>query len=330
MPWNSPGILEVRDEYRYFSCAGSKFVQLNVIEQPVDVGFGIFSGNSGPQAAIFGEGNDQTLFPGSNPIPQVCDCVRYKNHTRGVSGRITIAARIDSDLPEGIELSTSYVPSYFTITPEGRIEATFEGHIRARGLDLPTGVELSPNPNNEPRPVVQWLRNGERERLGWPDAFVWAGHSGTTTQFSEGLLIGGGAHPKTIYSSEEGASLIEFIQVILGTNLGRTYLLLHEERTTRRIRSSWLPFSEGSQETHVKIGTVEVPFALGTGVGATFEIGRNYRTEMSFAQVCLGREPASPFIIRRVTTAAIERVGIVAENPGAAQTIQMKYLVIGK
>ena len=134
--YSTPGIVACTTAYQYLSCPGTEFTQFLVTSQPVAVGFGVAHGSYGPEACTY-DVFDQILLPGSNPIPQLCDAIRFKNATPGVVGNVQISARRQRELPQGVTLQSSYVPASYVLNPDGTVTATFSGHVIALGLDFP-------------------------------------------------------------------------------------------------------------------------------------------------------------------------------------------------
>lgn len=157
MAYNTPPPFVVTtDNYQYLSCPGSAFVQSLVLDAGILIGFGKMVGSLGPESATY-DVNDQPLLPGSNPIPQACDAIRYKSMTRGVPARVAISARPNRELPKDVALQTAYVPSYLVLNPDGTIGANFSGHVQAQGIDLePSLSDTIVDGDNR----LNWIQNG--------------------------------------------------------------------------------------------------------------------------------------------------------------------------
>lgn len=325
MPYNSPGILEVENEYRYFDCPISRFVSLTVIEQPIDINFGTYNGNGGASSATYAI-NDQTLFPGSNPIPQGCDCIRYRNHTRGVSGRLTIAARLASDLPTGVELSASYVPSYYRITPEGRVEATFEGKINAKGLNVPASLagEVA---ESELGNQVRWYIE-ELTRL--TVAELVAVHEISPGFAHEEFRINLKKKPFPSNGQEAGVRLL--------SERASSNVSVHVEEYERKLldqsqRSSYLQWANAGagavSRRQILIGTTSVTATVVGQAAYEFTMSSEFATRCEFIMTSTIAVETSWPTIRGTVVAGRGRGRVVLESP-TRQTIVLLYVAIGE
>lgn len=145
------------DNYQYFKCPrGARFTIQAFGSNPVDIGIG--RGYPAPQYTTADVYLAQTTWVDSLPV----DEIRFKSHVAGKPGQIAITV-MTIDEVGGQPAPGGLFPNYLSLNPDGTLDATFSGHVTAKGIDLPEAdFAIGIDPDN----LVRWLDSGGVEREG--------------------------------------------------------------------------------------------------------------------------------------------------------------------
>lgn len=313
-----PPFVTTTDDYQYLSCPGTSFIQALIQNAGVVVGYGTMTGSSGPEAANYPM-YDQTMLPGSFPVPQRCDAIRFKSMTPGVPAQIQIVARPNSELPEGVALQTAYVPSYLLVNPDGTIGANFTGHIQALALDLPSGSSFT-NPESNSR--ITWTDRAS----GVQDGSMFAAHDAVAG--TSWLMLGTrptNGEPRGGLLMTTSAGLVDSLQAFFSS--GVQPLIMNSRRVSGFL--NWGPGNaqRGEQCQMGSFTVNSVPVGNSTQIG-TF-VGGPWPTSATNAFVWVKTAANGTTTVRNCGANGLTGVYVNLDNT-VVQNISFGYLAFGQ